>query len=185
MTFIITASGKAVDFLNPKIESIDIHDIAHSLAITPRYVGHTDWLEFGLGYSVGQHSIHVATLIQKAGGEPYEQLWGLMHDASEAYTGDCNSPLKQLLPGFKDIEVRLTGIICDAFGMERERPDIVKWADQRAYLIETRDLRPIIELYPVVKAEIASERTISPWSPHYVRLMFLRTFSDLRSRSLN
>jgi hypothetical protein len=66
-----------------------IEDIAHSLAMLPRFTGHTL-----RPYSVAEHSLHVADLAQRAGASATLQLAALLHDAHEAYTNDLSSPAK-------------------------------------------------------------------------------------------
>lgn len=90
MTKILTNSGLWFDFVNPTVEQVCVHDIAHSLARTCRFGGHT----FG-HYSIAQHSMVVADLLVDQG--PMTQLHGLLHDAHEAYIGDIVTPLKQSL----------------------------------------------------------------------------------------
>jgi len=76
--------GGLVDVLKPARESIHIEDIAHALSMLCRYGGHTPE-----HYSVAQHSCLVAQLL-----EPRLRIYGLLHDAAEAYLGDVVSPLK-------------------------------------------------------------------------------------------
>ena len=75
-------------FLNSPSESM-IHwdDIAESLAKTCRFNGHCRGF-----YSVAQHSMIVANAM------PIEsRIYGLLHDAHEAYTGDIISPVKNCI----------------------------------------------------------------------------------------
>jgi hypothetical protein len=83
-----TFTGKLVDPLVLRVEDIDEHDIAHALALTNRYGGHTS-----IAYSVAEHSILVGYLARLKGG-PVAGLLGLLHDAHEAYLGDMIHPLK-------------------------------------------------------------------------------------------
>ena len=73
----------------PNPDDIRIEDIAHALSNQCRFAGHAR--EF---YSVAEHSVHVSQLCL-----PEHALWGLLHDASEAYLVDLPRPLK-LLPEF-------------------------------------------------------------------------------------
>ena len=92
MTWIQTRYGHMMDLADPQPEDIDIRDIAHSLAVTCRFAGHT--IRF---YSVAEHSFWVGRLLEHD-GEPRERvLAGLLHDAAEAYVGDVTRPLKQAL----------------------------------------------------------------------------------------
>jgi hypothetical protein len=103
-----TYTGKKFDLLNPKVEDVDIIDIAHSLSMQCRYNGHT--LKF---YSVAEHCVHVMNCLPTN-----LRLAGLLHDAAEAYVGDCISPLKTMLSSFKGIEFRILEVIAKAFSCE-------------------------------------------------------------------
>jgi len=77
-------------------------DMAHALSQTCRYTGH--YREF---YSVAQHSVHVAQELIAAGNSPEYCLWGLMHDASEAYLADLAAPVKRFIDGYRKLEENL------------------------------------------------------------------------------
>lgn len=81
------ASGKLIDLANPKLEDIEIKDIAWSLAHMLRFNGH-------LAYqiSVAQHSIYVSQLAPS-----HLRLAALLHDAHETYLGDIVRPVKSYL----------------------------------------------------------------------------------------
>lgn len=128
-TWIQTRSGKAVDLLDPRPKDIDLEDIAWSLAHTNRFNGHAG------RYSVARHSVFVWELITAQ--EPPERtdasMWALLHDASEAYTGDVVSPLKRALDAsLRNIEVLLQAAICERFDVFPNPSDErrVKHADQ-------------------------------------------------------
>lgn len=92
MTWILTNGALPFDLLNPRAEDILTTDLAHALSLVCRYNGHC-----AHHYSVGQHSLLVAYIIEKEGGTPEEQLAGLLHDGTEAYISDLTRPLKLLL----------------------------------------------------------------------------------------
>ena len=127
-----TFTGKQFYPLEPRIEDIDIMDIAHSLSLQCRFAGHIN--EF---YSVAQHSVLVSIECP-----PKDALWGLLHDASEAYLVDVPRPLKHH-PSFKayrEAEDKLMAAICDKFGMEAVMPFYVRHADNVLLATEKRDL---------------------------------------------
>ena len=93
MTWIETFGGRRFDLLNPDPASVDLRDMAHSLARQNRFVGHV-----GHQYSVGEHCLWVWRLLERLWPDDYLlQLWGQFHDGHEAYTGDASAPLKQVL----------------------------------------------------------------------------------------
>ena len=92
--YVSTYLGNRFYPLEPRIDDVDIEDIAHGLAYQCRFNGQTNAF-----YSVAQHSLIVAALV------PEElRFAALLHDAAEAYLGDMVKPLKVLLPGFSEIE---------------------------------------------------------------------------------
>ncbi|MDP2746164.1 phosphohydrolase [Pseudomonas sp.] len=92
MTWILTNSARAFDLLNPHAENVITTDLAHALSMVCRFNGHC-----AHHYSVAQHSLLVAYIIEQEGGTPEEQLAGLLHDGTEAYISDLTRPLKLLL----------------------------------------------------------------------------------------
>lgn len=99
MSYILTY--KKIEFypLNPKIEDIDIEDIAHALSLLCRANGH-----FKHFYSVGLHSINCASEAIARGYSQNVVLGCLLHDGSEAYLADITRPVKKHLPKYLEIE---------------------------------------------------------------------------------
>ena len=92
---------------NIKQNDISILDIAHSLSQQCRYTGHTKKF-----YSVAEHSLIVSDYLP----HPFK-LWGLMHDAAEAYMCDLASPIKHSLPKFKAMENKIMDVIAIKYGL--------------------------------------------------------------------
>lgn len=168
-TSIQTRSGNLFDFLNPGGSTILIGDIAASLSKLCRFVGQCN--EF---YSVAQHSYLVSCVC-----DPADALWGLLHDASEAYMGDCNGPLKGLIPDFKVIENSIQDEISKKFGLPLVRPRSVHVADRVMLATEGRDLfHGHFQLY--MSPEIESHRApIAPLTSAEAEGMFLARFNQL------
>lgn len=115
-------SGKYMDPLNPKIDDIDINDIAHGLSMQCRFGGHTK-----IFYPISEHSIWVSLHCP-----PDLQLAALLHDASEAYLLDIPSPVKSRIPGYKEAEDNLMRIIAEKFQFEYPLHPKIKEEDQKA-----------------------------------------------------
>jgi hypothetical protein len=134
--YIRTYTGKKCWPVDPRIEDIDIKDIAHALSLLCRFTGHVR--EF---YSVGDHSLRVSELCSTE-----NKLWGLLHDASEAYLVDLARPVKRT-PEFgvpyRAVEGRLMKCICEKFNLSEGEPPEVKEADNRLLRTEQRDLMPV------------------------------------------
>lgn len=128
--WIQTYTGKKFYPLDPRPEDIDIADIAHALSLQCRYGGHC-----GTFYSVAEHSILVAQAVPRK-----DALWGLLHDASEAYLVDVPRPIKGELGNYYEIEANLMRVICDVFDLPHDMPASVADVDQRIVLNERAKL---------------------------------------------
>jgi 5'-deoxynucleotidase YfbR-like HD superfamily hydrolase len=91
MNTLETVSGKKVNVTNPDPLTIDITDIAWALSRMPRFSGHS--IPY-VPYSVAQHCIQVMKELAPHG--PEIQMYGLLHDAAEAYINDLPSPVKHI-----------------------------------------------------------------------------------------
>lgn len=81
------SSGQLIDLNCPESCTIDIRDIAHSLANINRFNGH---LRHQI--TVARHSVYVSDLVPET-----LRLAALLHDAHEAYLGDIVRPVKSFL----------------------------------------------------------------------------------------
>ncbi len=165
-----TYSGVRFTPLNPNVASIVIQDIAHSLSMQCRFGGHSR--DF---YSVAQHSVLVSYLCDSK-----DALWGLLHDAPEAYLLDVPSPLKvsPTFEGYREHEKKMQSAICTRFGLEDEEPKSVKVADKMMLATEARDLLPFIRkdwLYPIPPIPFK----IEPLSQKDAEMLFLNRFDEL------
>jgi hypothetical protein len=177
MSWIQTFTRKRFDLLKPEPEMIDIRDIAHGLANECRFSNQCD--EF---YSVAQHSWLVSECCQ-----PWDALWGLLHDAAEAYVGDVARPLKQNLPDYVQIERRIEMTIATKFRLIGRDPndflrtrERVKHWDDVVLATEARDLHrpPTVDgwcrrLPPPMLYEII------PLGPRAAERYFLKRFEEL------
>ncbi len=175
--WIQTFSGRQFWPLDARPDEIEIEDIAHALANTARFGGHT--LGF---YSVAQHSVHVSHTCR-----PENALWGLLHDAAEAYLGDIPRPIKHG-PGFEsfpEMEADLMAVIRDRFNLVPSvEPSDVKRADAIVLSTERRDLLRTVkvnegEWLHGAQPELPLSYTIWPLDPAHSEALFLERFAEL------
>jgi len=165
--FIRLHSGLKFHFLDPQISEVDIRDIAWALSHICRFTGHVKKF-----YSVAQHCCHVCDIL------PEEfKLQGLLHDAQEAYCQDLAQPLKQYLPQYKEMELRIEKAMAKKFGIQFPMPAVVKTADMVLLVTEMRDLMRGGD-YKNIPFAPMKER-IKPWSAEKARREFLKRFHRL------
>lgn len=158
------------------LESIDIRDIAHSLSLICRFIGHSDKF-----YCVAEHSIMVANELRHQGYDAKMQFVGLMHDATEAYLGDVPTPLKCLLPYYKEIENKFYLKIAEKYGLPTKLPEEVKIADGVLLATEAEALMGGCADWnlPYGPSKLVKIGDIT-LSPSNARDMFLNRFRDLQ-----
>ena len=108
-----TYTGLQIEALSPKVEQIDITDIAHALSRQCRYGGMCK-----NHYSVARHSANVMQAVKVMGGNLETQFYALMHDASEAYLVDIPTPIKIELGNYYEIERNWMGTILAGYDNE-------------------------------------------------------------------
>jgi len=135
MTHIETCSGRKFPVTAPTPDDISIAEIAVALSRCARFNGMT--APHLPAYSVAQHAVRVSLAVP-----PADAMWGLLHDAAEAYIGDIASPVKQLLADVIDpIEDKILAAVVRRFGLAPEvMPETVKRADAALLVREARDL---------------------------------------------
>ena len=188
--WLATCSGQGFFPLEPRAEDVRIDDIAHGLAHSFRFAG-----QAVRGYTVAQHSLEVSRRLP-----PEDALWGLLHDAAEAWLPDVPPEIKRamglavptsdgsdeyhaIVP-FKIVEREILMVVAECFGLPWPVPETIKDADDRELAREWRDLwderQPpwpgpsLAEPYPEV---IEWCRT-----PEDIEGVFLKRFSELWSR---
>lgn len=155
----VTYTGKEFYPLDPHLEDFCIEDIAHSLALQTRWMGHCRNF-----YSIASHSLACARVVEKEwvnklphddweyGSFNHVRAWALLHDAAEAYTGDIVRPIKgslyvpmgRHLDGraemvlFKEYEETLLMLIAERFGLTYPVPETVKTIDNRMLVTEAK-----------------------------------------------
>lgn len=146
---ILTYTGRYIDALNPDISRIHILDIAHALSNLCRFGGHCPSF-----YSVAEHSLLVADLMEDAGYRGDALLVGLLHDSEEAYLIDIPSPIKRQFPDYAAAGVRLRKAIFESLGIDYSDYKLTAEFDQQAYAHERKSLwSGYPGLYPVIVKE--------------------------------
>jgi len=184
-----TFTGKKFYPFSPRIEDIDIVDIAHALSLVCRFGGHLPE-----HYSVAQHSVLVSYLV------PTElSLEGLIHDAAEAYIGDIIRPIKKH-PQFKcfldDIEMTIESLIDIKFNLFKpgdfnsksfnDAKKLIKKVDNIALLTEKRDLFKAAwgQNWGEVQGEIGNSpspiHTIKYMHPAMAEQQFMHRYEELK-----
>ena len=165
---IITYTGRLFNVLDPKPEDVDILDIAHALAHSCRWGGHCS--DF---FSVAQHSV----LVSRHAPEQHA-LWGLLHDAGEAYLVDMPRPVKRLLSDYQDMEEAIMKAVCMRFGMEPREPLEVKEIDMRLLATEAS----ILKMHPHLWGEALRaplDVSFVPQGPNEAKRDFLQQYMDI------
>jgi hypothetical protein len=178
----------------PDASEVDIHDIAHSLALSCRWTGHVR-----RHFSVGQHSVLVSREVERQmracaslsdrlhpdwhGLKNCWALWGLMHDASEAYISDVARPTKMKLAEYKVVEAAIMKQVCIAFGLPEAMPHLAHEVDDQMLFAEARDLmrKPPMPWTYVPKIGHYSKK-IRPWPMWWTEIAFLRRYSELTGK---
>jgi hypothetical protein len=175
--FIETFSGKTFKPLAPIWADIRIDDIAHGLSNQGRFSGHTRHF-----YSVAEHSVRVSERLAECLYPRPVQLWGLLHDASEAYLVDLPKPLKldvTIGAAYQRAEKALMVAVCKRFSLPTQEPAAVRIADAELLATEVRDLmhgdRPY---WKKIRAKPLLGR-IRPWSASVAEYEFLRQYKEL------
>lgn len=181
----ITAGGRRVGLWDGERgitrEDVNVHDIAQSLALQCRFNGHTRTF-----YSVAQHSVLAARLVERDGGGPRMRMLALLHDAAEAYIGDIVQPMKRVLDAMghglrameddiqRTIEAALLGH--DATIEERK---LIKSVDDDLVWTEMAFLmRGMDRTWSMQRAAVANVLT-EAWPWEIARRRFLGTYYHL------
>lgn len=168
--WIQTYSGRRFNPTNPYVDAIVIQDIAHALSNQCRFSGHVKKF-----YSVAQHCVLVSYIC-----EHQDALWGLLHDASEAYLVDVPSPMKRSgkIDGYLEFEKNMQRAICQRFGLPEQEPPSVKKADKQLLSTEARDLLNKIRTDWVKPCDPLPFK-IEPLSPEDAKDLFMKRFFEL------
>lgn len=147
--------------------TIDAFTLGRHLCRIPRFGGALDTF-----YSVGQHSLFVASMMRADGKTPREQLAGLLHDRGEFPRGDIPTDWKT--DADRETEGQVERLCLQALGLEEfslaERI-AVKPYDREACIVEGNIVAPLcLEKMPekYVNPELVAKR-IELFRHFYVR----------------
>lgn len=177
-----TFTGNIFFPLDPRLEDIDLEDVAHGLSNKARFTGHTYRL-----YSTAEHNVRVSWCVRDIlGGSLMEQYVATHHDDSDSFLPDVPTPLKRLpeFAWFREIENITQGLCFDKFGCVVKDYSIIKRADIILLLTEKRDLMPKRNSnwnHGYQEVPIPKPYKIKPWSPKKAKKMFLERHHELRS----
>ena len=129
---IVTFTGLIIYPADARPDEISIEDIAQGLSMMCRFNG-----QIPKFYSVAEHSCRVVDYMRTHLGVTgkSELLWGLLHDASEAYISDIVAPVKSFLDDYLSVEEQLMRVIATKFELGDE-PDAVHTTDQQVFAQE-------------------------------------------------
>jgi uncharacterized protein len=177
--YLQTVSGRWVNPFDPDPSQLDAGDIARALANQCRFGGHSR-----VFYSVAQHSVIVAELVEQRGGDVEDVFAALMHDATEAYLGDMPHPLKHRSPlgaAFKDAEDHLERALHERFGMKPDVPEI-KRADRALLATERRAFSAEDWHWPELDGVEPLDLELTAWSPDEAARAFSERYAELEAR---
>lgn len=176
--WVYTAAGLCFDYDNPRPEMIEPRALAWQLSGEGRWGNNTHW-----HLSVAQHSLMVAAAIR----EPHWRIYGLLHDAAEAFTRDLPTPFKLwLVTHGADVAGLERRILADAIlprfdlpPMTAEIAAAVDIADARALATEYRDVvaGKGSEWQPT--AEPLPGRSVVYWTRDKAEQRFLEALDDM------
>jgi hypothetical protein len=182
--YIATYTGRKFFLLKPRLEDIDITDIAHALSLQCRWTGHCKF-----HYSVAQHAYYCSLI-----GPASEAFHRLHHDDSEAYISDMNRPLKHYTDAgkaYRKVEEPLQNAIYTAFGLPLIEPPSVHLADNAMLYTEKAQIMGYLfgeaEVYQSYWGEFDKSAvvTIERWTPEFAEKMYLERHNQLYKGRIN
>lgn len=171
-----TFTGRKFWPLDPRADEITIEDVAHGLAMTCRYGGHSRRF-----YSVAEHCVLVSFHVPAQFA-----LHGLLHDSAEAYIGDMIRPLKHQpqMQEFRNAEAAIELAVAEAFALD--------WTVAACTAVKEIDDRILVDEIGALMADPPAywERhaAVEPvgaqivgWGPGVAEVAFLERYRELTS----
>lgn len=129
-SWIRTYTGGKIYLFDPIRSSIEIEDVAHTLAMLCRFNGASKQF-----YSIAQHCCIICDNLPD-----HLKFDGLMHDSGEIAISDIPSPFKAHFPELKKAEIEFEGYLSGRFGFNFPYDPLVKVHDVKCLATEMRDL---------------------------------------------
>lgn len=169
-----TSTGVSFYPLDPRVEEINITDIAHGLSHVCRYGGHCRRF-----YSVAEHAVLVSLMVPERFA-----MEALLHDSSEAYIGDMIRPIKHSpeMRVFRTAESRIEACVFTAFGVKQtpESHRAVKAVDDRILVDEINALMPNPSAYLARMADVQPLGIpIAGWPSWLAKANFLDRYCEI------
>jgi 5'-deoxynucleotidase YfbR-like HD superfamily hydrolase len=134
--------------------------------------------------------VHVSKLVESYGREC--ALWGLLHDAAEAYTGDLTRPLKAALraltPVFDAMDREVEWVVQTKFALWPIDADYdhVHYADMQMVVAEAKQfMAPLQEDWLKSIGNVKVKPIgwkLRYWSPRFAEEQYLRRFEQLHAK---
>lgn len=183
MSWMQTYKGHRFYVRHPHLTKYDIEDIAHALSNICRFGGHCRRF-----YSVAQHSVLVADIVRATPGTTLiDELWALMHDATEAYMIDVPTPIKDELPEYRQMEDAVLEAI--QLGMDLpaleggQLPACVKTADRIALITEAIQLiNGDVTQWKAFATTRPFDAELGQWTPKRAAKEFLLRWESIQRR---
>lgn len=168
-----TFSGIIFFPLDPRVEEVELIDVAHALSNKARFTGHTRKL-----YTTCEHSLRVSMHLESQGASLMDQYIGLHHDDSDAYLPDVPTPIKYLpeFAWFREIEKKVEAVCYEKFGCVVTDYSVIKNSDIILLLTEKRDLMPKRNgdwKHAYTQVAIPEPYFIEPLTPEEAEILYL------------
>jgi hypothetical protein len=109
---------------------------------------------------------------------PGAVLWGLLHDASEAYLADVPRPVKPCLAGYVTLEKRIQQTVAKRFDLAWPIPEVVKRVDNAILVDEMEHLMaPPPADWSLTEPKLGV--SINPMPPKDAEHIFLDRYASL------
>lgn len=172
--WIQTVSGLRVNPRSMTVGDIRMVDIAHALSMQCRYAGHC--YKF---YSVAEHCVLTSWVLEQMGRGPRVQLYGLLHDAEEAYLPDLPRPIKEMFPEYREAGKYIMDLVIGKYNLPWGCKDEIKKVDNALLHTEALEIMGDTSGWYLPEPPVP-DLLIQGWEPHKAKTKFLHRFNQLR-----